>query len=321
MSFPTPKMIKSNGIDMAVYEAGPADGIPVVLLHGFAELAYSWRHQLPALAEAGYHVLAPDQRGYGLTSRPKAVEDYDIDQLTGDLIGLLDAYGIAKAVFCGHGFGGAVAWAMPLLHEARVKGVIGVNAPFVPRPAIDPILAARAEYGDNIYIVEFQKPGVAEAALEKDVARSFRFFMRKNAITLEEFRAAPKDNNNLSLLLSFKLDEAQWQGEPLLTPEELGVFVEAFSCTGFTPALNWYRNLTRNWRRMEKVAQKIKLPGLLIMAEDDILSPPAAAKGMEGAVPDLEKALIYGGGPWTPQEHPYRTNAIMIDWLKRRFIA
>src|ERR1041385_7419261 len=109
-AFPEPTMMKTNGIDMAVYEAGTKDGLPVVLCHGFPELAYSWRHQLPALAAAGSRVLAPDQRGYGRTSRPHRVEDYDMPHLTADLVGLLDALEIDKAVFVGHDWGGIVVW-------------------------------------------------------------------------------------------------------------------------------------------------------------------------------------------------------------------
>ena len=318
--FPSPTMIKTNGIDMAVYEAGPKDGIAVVLCHGFPELAYSWRHQIPALADAGYRVLAPDQRGYGLSSRPAAVEQYDIEHLTGDMAGMLDACGIDKAIFCGHDWGGVVAWTMPLLQEKRVRGVIGVNTPFLPRPLVDPIMALRAEFGDDMYVVQFQKPGVADAILAKDVERTFRFFMRKNAITQEEFQSRPEDQRNLALFLAFAKDEKNWRGDPLLAPDELKVFVDTYKRTGFTGGINWYRNLTRNWERMANVEQKVKVPGLMILAEDDFILRPAMADGMEAYVPDLEKALIRACGHWTQQEYPYRTNAIMIDWLKRRFI-
>src|SRR5689334_6526392 len=190
VAFPEPAMVKTNGIDMAVYEAGPKDGLPVVLCHGFPELAYSWRHQLPALAAAGFRAIAPDQRGYGRTSRPEKVEDYDMPHLTGDLVGMLDALGLKKAVFVGHDWGGLVVWNVPLLHPDRVLGVIGVNTPFFARPPIDPIAAMRAMRGDNNYIVFFQKPGEADAILAQDVGKSCRFFMRKNTVTAKEFESA-----------------------------------------------------------------------------------------------------------------------------------
>ena len=165
VGFPEPTMVRTNGIDMAVYEMGPKDGVPVVMCHGFPELAYSWRHQLPALAAAGYRAIAPDQRGYGRTSRPANIPDYDMPHLTDDLAGMLDALGLKKAVFCGHDWGGMVVWQMALYHPERVSGVIGVNTPFLARPPMDPIMAMRALYGENMYIVYFQKPGDADAIL------------------------------------------------------------------------------------------------------------------------------------------------------------
>jgi pimeloyl-ACP methyl ester carboxylesterase len=314
-------MIKTNDIDMAVYEAGPKTGMPIVLCHGFPELAYSWRHQIPALADAGYRVLAPDQRGYGLSSRPASVDQYDIEHLTGDLAGLLDAYGIEKAVFCGHDWGGIICWNMPLFHEKRVRGVIGVNTPFLPRPPIDPIMTLRGVFGEDMYIVQFQKPGEADTFLAEDVERTFRFFMRKNTITQEEYKKAPPEQRSLALLKALALDEKDWRGEPLLRPEELKVFVDTFKRTGFTGGINWYRNLSRNWQRTASLEQRVKVPGLMILAEDDIVLRPSMADGMETYVPDLEKALIRSCGHWTQQEYPDQTNAIIIDWLKRRFIA
>jgi len=319
VDFPAPTTIKTNGIDMAVYEMGPKDGIPVVLCHGFPELAYSWRYQLPALAAAGYRVIAPDQRGYGATSRPEKIEDYDITHLTGDLVGMLDAMGIDKAIFCGHDWGGLVAWMVPLLHPARVKGMIGVNTPFLPRSPIDPIMAMRAMFGENMYIVYFQKPGPADAALAKDVGKTFRFFMRKNGMTAAEYAKRPKEERNLELVAALQSDESKWPGEVVMSPAELQVFIDAFSRTGFTGGINWYRNFTRNWEIMGPVEYKVHVPSLMIMAEDDVVLSPAMADNMELFVPDLEKVLIKHCGHWTQQEHPEETSSAMIAWLKRRF--
>jgi len=319
VDFPEPTMIRTNGIDMAVYEMGPKDGVPVVLCHGFPELAYSWRYQLPALAAAGFRAIAPDQRGYGRTSRPEKIEDYDITHLTGDLVGLLDALKIDKAVFCGHDWGGLVAWMVPLLHPTRVKGMIGVNTPFLPRSPIDPILAMRAMFGENMYIVYFQKPGVADAVLAKDVGKTFRFFMRKGGITAEQYATLPKEARNLELVHALQSDESGWPGELVMTPAELQVFIDTFTRTGFTGGINWYRNFSRNWEIMGPVEYKVHVPGLMIMAEDDVVLSPAMAEGMERFVPDLEKVLIKHCGHWTQQEHPEETSAAMVGWLKKRF--
>jgi pimeloyl-ACP methyl ester carboxylesterase len=319
VAFPEPTMVKTNGIDMAVYEAGPKDGVPVVLCHGFPELAYSWRHQLPALAAAGFHAIAPDQRGYGRTSRPEPVTDYDMEHLTGDLAGMLDALGLKDAIFCGHDWGGLVVWQMPLFHPTRVRGVIGVNTPFMARAPIDPIMGMRAMFGEDMYIVYFQKPGLADAALAKDVGKSFRFFMRKTGMKAADYAKLPQEQRNLALVKALEGDESAWGGSPLLNAEEIKFFVDTFTRTGFTGGINWYRNFTRNWERSGTIEQKVHVPGLMIMAEDDIVLSPAMADGMELYVPDLEKVLIKDCGHWTQQEHPEETNAAMIAWLKKRF--
>src|SRR5690242_20506352 len=133
IEMPTVQYADLPGLRMAYYEAGPRSEIPIVLCHGFPELAFSWRHQIKALADAGRWVIAPDQRGYGLTPGPEAVEHYDMEHLTGDLIALLDHLGVEKAIFVGHDWGGIVAWQIPLLHPTRVAGIIGLNTPFLPR--------------------------------------------------------------------------------------------------------------------------------------------------------------------------------------------
>jgi pimeloyl-ACP methyl ester carboxylesterase len=176
---PPVKRAAVNGIEMAYYEAGPRKGVPVILCHGFPELAFSWRHQLKAFEAAGRWAVAPDQRGYGLTSRPEAVSDYDMEHLTGDLVGLLDHLGVETAIFVGHDWGGIVVWQMPLMHPDRVAGVIGLNTPFMPRSPVDPIAIMRQRFGPDMYIVWFQTPGEADAALAADVEKTIRFFMRR----------------------------------------------------------------------------------------------------------------------------------------------
>src|SRR5437762_8714396 len=145
---------------MNVVEVGPSDGPLVVLCHGFPELWYSWRHQLPALAKAGYRVLAPDQRGYGRTDAPDEIEAYDIEHLTGDLTGLLDALGVERAVFIGHDWGAIVVWGLSLLAPERVRAVTGLSVPFAPRPPIPPTQLFRAMFGERfLYILYFQDVG------------------------------------------------------------------------------------------------------------------------------------------------------------------
>tara|TARA_R110002110_G_scaffold3104_11_gene15937 strand:- start:3562 stop:4533 length:972 start_codon:yes stop_codon:yes gene_type:complete len=322
MKFPEPHYIETNGIRMAVYEQGPKDGMPVVLCHGWPELAYSWRHQIPALAAAGFRVIAPDQRGYGNTGGPKGKENvtlYDIEHLAGDLMGLLDALDIDKAVFCGHDWGGIVVWQAALLHPDRMKGVIGVNTPFIPRLTMDPIAAMRAVYGDDMYIVFFQKFGEAEKLLGADTARALRFFYRRSGVTMKEWEALPAEAKNLAFLEALKSPESEWRGTQLLSEEELAYYTAAFEKTGWEGGINWYRNFTRNWEKSEGLTQKVNVPGLMISAADDVVLSPAMAEGMEKYVPDLEKHIIPDCGHWTQAEQPEALNALMVDWLKRRF--
>ncbi len=323
-SWPEPRYIRTNGgLRMAVYEAG-TEGVPVVLSHGFPELAYSWRHQLPALAAAGFRTLAPDQRGYGNTQRPLAIEAYDTRELCADLVGLLDARGIDKAVFAGHDWGGAVVWTMPRLHPDRVLGVVGVNTPTGPRPAQPPIELLRRFRGDDNYVVAFQEPYKAEAVLEADIEKTFRTFMRRGAWNADEFDKLPADapERKFELLEQIRhgtVDDLP--GELLLTEEELAHFVATYERTGFTGGVNWYRNIDRNWELMKGINERIEQPCLYIGAENDVVLPPSSADGIEALVPNIDKHTIRDCGHWTQQEQPEEFNRVLIDWLKATFGA
>ncbi|MEW6269716.1 MAG: alpha/beta hydrolase [Thermodesulfobacteriota bacterium] len=313
------RTVESNGIRISFLEQG--EGPAVVLSHGFPELAYSWRHQIPALADAGFRVIAPDQRGYGDTDRPDAVEAYDIHHLTGDLVGLLDALGIDRAVFAGHDWGGLVVWQMPLLHPTRTAGVIGVNTPAFQRAPMAPTAIFRAMFGDNYYVVHFQQPGVADAALAKNVRRVFTQIMRRG-VPLDELaaRAVNADGKMRNFVELVEGETAP--GEPLLAGDELETYVRAFERTGFTGGINWYRNLDRNWETTPQLAgARIEVPSLMVTAELDPVLRPEMAEQMKAFVSDLETVMIPGCGHWTQQEKPAELNRAMVDWLSRRHRA
>ncbi|MEX2112012.1 MAG: alpha/beta hydrolase [Pirellulales bacterium] len=318
--FSQPEYVETNGIRMAVYEQG--QGVPVVLCHGFPELAYSWRHQLPALAAAGYRAIAPDQRGYGLTSRPEPIDAYTIVHLCNDLVGLLDAKQIDKAVFCGHDWGGAVVWMMPLLHPDRVLGVIGVNTPLSPRAPAPPLQMLRQFRGDDNYVVAFQEPGVADKVLAADVRKTFTLFMRRGGLfDAETFAKLPPDapERKFQLLKMLESSPESFGGEVFLTPAELDFFVDTYTKTGFTGGINWYRNIDRNWELTKEVKYKIDVPSLYVGADNDVVLPPSSANGMEKIVSSLEKQTITDCGHWTQQEQPEQFNRVAIDWLDRKF--
>ncbi|HEX8569633.1 MAG TPA: alpha/beta hydrolase [Caulobacteraceae bacterium] len=316
---PPVRYVDTNGVRMAIYEAGERRGPPVVFLHGFPELAFSWRHQLQALAAAGRWAIAPDQRGYGLTDAPDAVEAYDMEALTGDLVGLLDALQVDQAIWCGHDWGGLVGWQMPIRHPGRTAGVIGLNTPFLPRTPIEPVEMLRQLYGPWHYIVFFQARGAAEALFQLDVRRSFQFFMRTG--DAQAAQAAAKREGTRSL---FALQEAiNWFSpkpeQQLLAADELDVYVEAFQRTGFRGGINWYRNLTRNWEEAADQVQHVPHPALMITAEHDPFLPPRLAAGMEAYVPNLDRHMVEGSGHWTQQEKPEEVSRVIVDWLDRRF--
>jgi pimeloyl-ACP methyl ester carboxylesterase len=321
--------VQTNGIRMAVYEAGPKDKKPpIVFCHGFPELAFSWRHQLRDLGKQGFRVLAPDQRGYGLTDRPAPVESYDIENLCADLVGLLDARSIDKAVFCGHDWGGIVVWQMALRHPGRVAGVIGVNTPFMPRSPIDPIQIMRQRMGDEMYIVHFQKPNEADEALGADAAKTMSLFMKRPmdgmfgeqpsaGLASERKEGDPSVFPLVSIVKMY--DPAFDPREKFLTDEEMAFFVDTFTRTGFTGGINWYRNFTRNWERSADIVERVDAPSLMIMAEKDAVLPPSSADGMETWVPNLDRHLVLGSGHWTQQEKPDEVTRVIADWMRKTF--
>ncbi|WP_407159627.1 alpha/beta fold hydrolase [Bradyrhizobium sp. STM 3557] len=331
IEMPPLQFAQTNGIRTGYYEAGPiSDRPPMVLCHGWPELAFSWRHQIKALSEAGIRVIAPDQRGYGATERPEPVEAYAIEQLTADLVGLLDHLKIDQAIFVGHDWGGFVVWQMPLRHPGRVAGVVGINTPHRDRAPIDPIAIFRERFGDMMYIVQFQDPArEPDRIFNSHVEATFDAFMRKPlpraaaaASAAEQpiagIGAAPKLNLAFPQMVE-AYDGRRDARTPILTEEEKQVFVDAFRRTGFTGGINWYRNMTRNWRRSEGLDHTVHVPSLMIMAENDAVLPPSAADGMEKLVPDLEKYLVRNSGHWTQQEQPEEVSAKLIEWRRRRF--
>lgn len=317
-----------NSIRMGYYAAGPiTDAPPLVLCHGWPEIAFSWRHQIKALGDAGIRVIAPDQRGYGATSRPEPVEDYDLEHLTGDLVALLDHLKIEKAIFVGHDWGGFVVWQMAMRHPSRVAGVVGVNTPHFPRAPIDPIALLRKRYGDSMYIVQFNESDAPDRIFAGRVPELFDCFMRKpmpRKPSAEPASATAGIGAAASTSLAFPQIVAAYDAgkDPrpkILDDDEMKVFVDTFKATGFTGGINWYRNFTRNWERSADLDHTIRVPCLMIMAENDAVLPPSAAEGMEKLVTDLEKYLVHDSGHWTQQEKPEEVSRVLIDWRRKRF--
>jgi pimeloyl-ACP methyl ester carboxylesterase len=300
---------------MAIYEAG--SGPAVILLHGFPELAYSWRHQIRDLSAKGWRVIAPDLRGYGSTGPHGGTVAYSMCNLSADVIGLLDALQVDRTVLVGHDFGSMLAWAMARDHPDRVRGVVSLATPYTRRSPEDLARVMLEHRGESNYMVQFQTPGVGEALLERDVEATFRGLMRRPGLRSEAFRKADARIRALPMTL-FVGGELAALGEPILTDEDLKIYVSAYRRNGFTGPLNWYRNFHQNWLDTEGVADRVEIPALMVSAEDDFFLPPDTTSGMEHIVPDLERRLIRDCGHWIQQEQPQQTSGIIVEWLERR---
>src|SRR2546423_2388782 len=246
----THRQVSVNGIELHVAEQG--EGRPVILAHGFPELWYSWRHQLPALAAAGYRVLAPDMRGYGRSSIPADVDAYDLATVGADLLGLLDDLGEDKGVFIGHDWGAAAVWHLARAHPGRVAGVVGMSVPFFP--GTPTVAAMREAFGEHFYIVRFQEPGVADAELAGDTRRALAGAW------------APNWDGGVDHV-------AEGPPGPLpawMDESDADVYVDSFERTGFTGGLNYYRNIDRNSELTEPLKERrIERPALFLTGARD----------------------------------------------------
>jgi pimeloyl-ACP methyl ester carboxylesterase len=288
--------VDAGGLRMQVADAG--EGPPVVLLHGFPELWYSWRFQLRDLAAAGFHAIAPDMRGFGGTDRPGRLEDYDAIALAGDVVAMMGAFGYERFAVVGHDWGANVAWELARRHPEHVSAVAGLSVPFVPRAPARPIPILREHIGEDFYMVWFQEPGVAEAALERDVMRALRTTAVWDAAWAERDDSPPRPEF--------------WDEED----EEL--YVSTFSRTGFTGGLNWYRNIDRNWERSEDIAdRRIDQPALFLTGERDPVRQFMPAAAMDGWVTDLRESIVVdGAGHWVQQQAAEAVSEALVRFLR-----
>lgn len=301
------------GVKIHYVEMG--DGPAVLLCHGFPESWFSWRYQIPALADAGFRVLAPDMKGYGGSTAPPDIEEYSQEQIMLDLLTFLDKMGIAQVTLVGHDWGGALVWNMAQFHPERVRAVASLNTPLFPvDPNTNPMekLMAIPIFDYQIY---FQKPGVAEAELEKNLERTFKLMFISSS-----------DRDGFPKLTTTGVCQrgGLFVGSPddppcssMLSVSALQFYTQQYSKSGFRGPLNWYRNGERNWRWMiSRPRAKIMMPALMVTAGKDPVLLPAFATGMENLVPNLSRGHIEQCGHWTQMERPAELNKILISWLK-----
>lgn len=313
------RMITTNGIRMHVAEQG--SGPLVLLCHGFPESWYSWRHQLRALAEAGFHAVAPDLRGYGQTDRPDAIDQYSLLHLVGDMVGLLDALGEPQAVIAGHDWGAPVAWHAALLRPDRFRAVIALSVPLRPRSPVRPTTVLPQNEEAVFYYHYFQKPGVAEAELELDARITIRSLLYSASGDAPQSAdgmpgMVPRGGGFLDLLTN-PASLPAW-----ITEADIDFYAGEFSRTGFRGGLNWYRNLDRNWELLAPfTGAQVKVPALYVAGDRDLV---VTAPGMDQLLRNLPQlipflrgpVMLRGCGHWTQQERPADVSADMIDFLR-----
>jgi pimeloyl-ACP methyl ester carboxylesterase len=313
------RFIQSNGIRMHLAEQG--SGPLVVLLHGFPESWYSWRHQLQALAEAGFHAVAPDQRGYGQTDKPAAATEYTQLHLDGDVIGILDALGESQAVVIGHDFGAPIAWNTALFRPDRVRGVVGLSVPYAPRGPVSLLTAMRSVFGDGFYMAYFQQPGVADAELARDVPTTMRRFLYSAS------GDAPPPSGDPRPVIPPGAGMLDILAEPdalpaWLTQTDVDFYVTEFERTGFTGGLNWYRTIDLSWELMSPwQGAQVLAPALYIAGDRDLV---VHFPGMSQLIPNLRlfvpnlknTVMLPGCGHWTQQERSAEVNAAIVEFVK-----
>ncbi|MGE0214167.1 alpha/beta fold hydrolase [Mycolicibacterium sp.] len=317
MDFHSPTFVTTNGIRMEYFEQGK--GPVVLLLHGFPELPFSWRHVVDPLADAGFRVVVPTLRGYGGTDAPEGPQGYNIKNIVADLTGLLDALGVEQAVWFGHDAGALPAWFAGIYAPERVLALGAIGVPYAPlQGELDMVELYDLVKGPNNYVRAFQEPGLAESLLERDVEHTFRSLMRGRGYTMAEFLAAPPEIQELPI--GFLVGDPQLFGEPILSDDEIRYYVQAFEHTGFTGGLNWYRALHQDYEEALGLDYVIDKPALFISAADDWLAP-GSGDGMDALLPQLEQHTIADVAHWVQQEKPAEVTAILLGWLQRTFMT
>ncbi len=314
----THRGLTCNGVRLHVAEQG--EGPLVLLCHGWPELWYSWRHQIPALAAAGYHAVAPDMRGFGQSEAPADVQAYNVLHLVGDLVALAAALGEREAVIVGHDWGANIAWTAALLRPDLFRAVVAMSVPFRPRPAVAPLAALRQAGLHRFYWVYFQEPGVAEAEFERDPAATLRRILYSGS------GDAPRGEDNMPLTLpedgGFLARTTDPDTLPAwLTEDDLAIMTAEYARTGFRGGLNYYRNIDRNWELTAPWQGAVVQPPALFIAgtRDVVIQTPmgkAALEAMPASVPDLRRTvMLEGAGHWIQQERPAEVNTALLAFL------
>ncbi|QWW69785.1 alpha/beta fold hydrolase [Rhizobium sp. WYJ-E13] len=318
------RMIETATLRMNICEAG--QGPLVLLCHGFPETSHAWRHQVSALAEEGFHAVAPDMRGYGRTESPDTIGAYTVFDLVADMVALVDALGEEKAVIAGNDWGATVAWQAALMRPDRFRGVVAMSVPLMGQPPVPPTKIFPETPDHLLYVLYFQKPGVAEAEFKRNVESTLRKIY--GAAGGEAGPRLPCDGTPnpfgmVSRASGLLADLPESETLPGWLPQsDLQVFVDAFKASGFRGGLNYYRNLDRNWELQKALnGLKVEIPALFIAGERDTGLAIPGMREIIAAMPALAPRLrttkfVPGAGHWLPQEQPDIVSRAMIDFVR-----
>lgn len=317
MNFDVPYFVFSDSFQIATYADGPVEGPAILLVHGWPEIAYSWKNTVPALVAAGFRVITFDLRGFGRSSSPADPVHYAMPQLVGDMEAVLEAYGYKEAIICGHDWGGSIVWHAARMISHRVKAVIGICVPHTARAPAPPLKIIEKRNGPKHYFIEFRDRGPEVAKLfAKDPDGFFRSLFRSTppgAVADESFTFLPTQFEAFLNAGSPALKGV------VLPDEDRKRFVEAYMRTGFETGMNLYRNINVNWELAQGLSDRITQPILMISPEGDLLLPPELTEPMVQMCPDLERVNIPNCGHWAMWDAPEALNEVMTEWLQRRF--
>jgi len=288
MTFPLRQLIPLKDVEIATYQAGPIDGFPLLLVHGWPEIAYSWKNQMYPLAMAGYRVIAIDLRGFGWSSAPVDASQYGIQKLVGDIEGVLDHLHINQAVICGHDWGGIIVWHAARMIEKRVKGVIGICTPHVKRPPVDPMLIFEKRYGAEHYFVEFMRSNRADNLFAENPRAFFQMMFRR---TPTDAKINTRMFQMVRRFEAYLAAGAPASDQSIMSSDDLQMYVDAYTHSGFHGGHNLYRNTSKNWVFDASIGDKVSQPSLMISARQDLFLPPEFSDQMVDLVPDLERYI------------------------------
>jgi len=313
MNFKRPRFISSDGYQIATYESGPEDGPLLVLIHGWPEIAYSWKLTVPALTAAGYRVLCYDLRGFGHSDAPHGLEHYGIAQMVGDLEAIIDSRQKEKTTLIGHDWGGIIMWHASRMLSDRIDRLVSICTPHVKQAPVDPLKIFRKRFGADHYFLEFvERPEEIEKLFASDPDAFFKLMFRTTPVGKvmdKKFTYIPKSFER------YLADGTPPLPGAVMSDEDRQVYVKAYQKSGFHGGMSLYRNTTQNWELTQGLSERVWQPALMLSPEDDLLLPPSSTDHMPSIMPRLTRKTIPNCGHWAMWDNPEAINTAIIDWL------